>query len=326
MNLDPTTPRKQSNPPTRGSASRLAGVRSLSARHTTVVRPVAGLALLVVVGACGSGGSGSSSVAPRASTQAGPGTGQAAGTRPGASGTIAAVSSTNAQVQNQTDGQVTVGWTAKTRFSKTTAVAASAVVVGDCVTAVGGTSTATSGTSAAFTATTVTVSKPVNGSCTGALGTGGFGGGGARTGTPRAGATPRPNRTPPSGFGRFDTAFGTVTAVSGSTITVKNVARARRTGSTASPAPTPATSKVTIGSATTVEQTSSATSSALVVGECLTAFGKADDTGAVTATAISVRPAGKQGCTTGFGGRFGGPGGGAGGQAQGGPTGGTTNG
>jgi hypothetical protein len=268
--------------------------------------PAVGGALVLAVAACGGGGASAATPAASATTQ--PADGQAAGNGPAASGLIAAVTATNAQVQNPTTGQVTVGWTASTTFSKTATVAASAVAVGDCVTAVGG---AAGGTPTAFTATTVTLSTPVNGRCAGGA-AGGFRG--TRPGATGGGATPRPNRTMPAGAGRLGTAFGTVTSVSGSTFVVADQARARGANATASPAPTTTTSPapttmttVTIGPNTTVQQTSAATASAVVVGQCLTALGKADDTGAVTATAISITPEGKQGCTTGFGaGRFGG--------------------
>ncbi|WP_045875156.1 DUF5666 domain-containing protein [Pseudofrankia sp. DC12] len=266
--------------------------------------PAIGALVVLTVAACGTASSGSSPAAPQPSSTASAAASQGAGIRPAASGTIAAVSATNAQVQNPANGQVTVDWTAATRFSRTETVTASALAVGDCVTAVGG--TASGGTGTGFTATTVTLSMPVNGRCAGGLGgtAGGFRG--TRPGGATGGATSRPNRTSPAGTGRFQTAFGTVTSVSGSTFEVKGVARARAANSTASPA-LATTTTVTIGSSTTLQRTEAATPSALVVGECLTAIGKADDTGAVTATAISVAPAGRQGCATGFGmGRFGG--------------------
>lgn len=43
-------------------------------------------------------------------------------------------------------------------------------------------------------------------------------------------------------------------------------------------------------------RTEPATAKALAVGTCATAVGKADDTGTVAATAISLRQAGPQGC------------------------------
>jgi hypothetical protein len=83
---------------------------------------------------------------------------------------------------------------------------------------------------------------------------------------------------------------------------------------------------VTWGSATTFTQLQGAAASAVRVGVCVTAVGKTDSTGALTAASMQVsRPVGGS-CTTGrgfggFGGR-GGPGGtgGAGGTGQAGTT------
>jgi hypothetical protein len=40
----------------------------------------------------------------------------------------------------------------------------------------------------------------------------------------------------------------------------------------------------------------------LVVGLCVTALGKADSTGSIAATSMTLRPAQKGSCSTGFGG------------------------
>ncbi len=282
------------------------------------------LAMIVTVSACGGGGSdGATATAASAPSQAaGSAQGQGQAARPGTSGTIAAVTATNVEVQNPASGQITVTWTPNTRFVKTTTASASAVAVGDCVTVTGGSPGST------FTAQTVTVSQPVSGGCTAGFGrafggAGGFPGGarpsGAPTARPSDRSTARPNGQGRPNGGRLAVVTGSVTTVAGTTITVTGPQRPRAGASaSAAPAATPSpgatvTSTVTLGSSTTVEETSSATSAALTVGECLTAIGKADDTGAVSATSISVRPAARQGCTGGFGGRpFGGQGSGGG--------------
>jgi hypothetical protein len=114
---------------------------------------------------------------------------------------------------------------------------------------------------------------------------------------------------------------GKVTAVSGSSITVSGTGfdGARRAGSNApsagagsTAAPATKTYTVTVGSATKYTKTGTATSSALVVGQCATARGSSDDTGAITATTIAVSAPVDGGCTAGFGGFAGGPGGGFG--------------
>ncbi|WP_261566409.1 DUF5666 domain-containing protein [Frankia gtarii] len=297
-------------------------------RRALAAGPILGaaVAMIVTVSACGSGSSGGSMAAAAAAStpSQAAGFGQGQGARPGTIGTIAAVTATNVEVQNPASGQVTVTWAPSTTFVRTTTADASAVAVGDCVTVTGGSPGST------FTAQTVTVSQPVSGSCTAGFGrgfggAGGFPGGvrpsGAPTARPPDRSTVRPNgqgrlngQGRPNG-GRFAVVTGSVTKMAGTTITVQGPQRPGA-GASASAAPaataspgTTVTSTVTLGSSTTVEKTSSATSAALAVGECLTATGKADDTGAVSATSISVRPAGKQGCTGGFGGRgFGGQG------------------
>jgi hypothetical protein len=68
---------------------------------------------------------------------------------------------------------------------------------------------------------------------------------------------------------------------------------------------------VTTSTSTTYSQTSGTSSSSLATGKCVTARGPASQTGAITATAISIRTPGPNGCTAGFGRFGGGSGGGA---------------
>jgi hypothetical protein len=85
------------------------------------------------------------------------------------------------------------------------------------------------------------------------------------------------------------------------------------TGGTASPSATPSTSavKVTTTSATTYTKTVKATAKDLAVGQCVTAIGAANDTGAVTATAIASQPPVNGECNSTFGARRTGSGSGA---------------
>jgi hypothetical protein len=53
---------------------------------------------------------------------------------------------------------------------------------------------------------------------------------------------------------------------------------------------------------TTFTKTVTTDHSALAVGECVTAVGPPDDTGAVAASSISIRQPGPTGCQGGFGG------------------------
>jgi hypothetical protein len=259
-----------------------------------------------------------------------------------ASGTLAALSGTSIEVQNPTSGQVTVNWSPTTTFSQTGTVPASTVAVGDCVTATGAapaSKTATSKTAktktGSITATTISISHPsASGTCSGFGGFGGagFGGGtGAFRGAGGAGGSSTfrpPTGTFPKG-GAFagrgaaalaNIAFGKVTSISGDvlvvvgsrpTFTPAAKGKTAKTTKSAKPKLVTTTSKVTFASSTTFSETMSATSAALAVGQCVTALGPAGDTGAITATTITVRPAPATGCVpfTGggaFGGRFGG--------------------
>lgn len=278
----------------------------------TVVALAAGVpvALLLLAG-CGAGSSTSDSAATAPSPTAtgspnaagGPG-GAGRGRGPAAFGEIAAITGRTLQVQN-TQSQTAVTWSASTAFTQTVPAT---LAVGDCVTATG-----TPGSGSALTATSVRVLS-AGGDCTLARN----GGPGAANRTPR----PRPSSSfsPPAGAngGRnFATAFGKVTAVSGSTVTLSGRlltgGRFRGAGTpaarpTATPTPEPVT--VTLGASASVLRTVKATGADAKVGLCAVATGKADSTGTVAATAIGLSAKGPNGCTGGFrAGRFGGFGG-----------------
>ncbi len=274
-------------------------------------------ALIVVLAAAGALIAGCSApattnaaAAPRPSTSATPGSGQ-----PGTSGTIAAVSGSSIEVQNPAFGQVTVTYTASTRFTRTVTVSPAALVVGDCVQAVDANRRATASPSAsppasggplAVTSVTITGKADASGSC--AAATGMFGRNGA--GQPGADASrsprPRPSGSARAGFrgGFGGAAVGRVVSVSGGTFVVQ---RAARNGATAG------TETVSTSATTTWLQVQPATAGAIAVGECATALGRPDDTGAVAATAINLRAPGPQGCVSGTFGRGGAGNGGSGG-------------
>lgn len=238
--------------------------------------------------------------APGASGASGRANGGAA---PGAFGVIAELSTNSMEVQNPSNGQTTVSWSGTTAFTQTKKVDRSAITVGSCVSAVSAQSaTASSGSTpnsrptgpVSFTAATVDVVPARGGSC-------GFGGAnppsGAAfpTGSPRTRPSTFPSGARSGGFAGSERATGTVASLSGSTLTVK----AERSGSTV-------TDTITLDPATVVTANVAAASSDLKQGECVSAFGKADDTGAVAATRIAISqpdPSGQ--CTSGFGG-FGG--------------------
>ncbi len=258
-----------------------------------------------------------------------------AGSFPGASGSVAAITGSSMEVQSEQSGQVTVNWSTSTTFSETVAVAASSVAAGDCVTVTGTVAKKTK----KLTAKTVTISQPTAGSCStgGFGGAGGAGGGGGRFGggTPPSGGT-RPSGAaggsgeapaggPGGGAGRPTTsntgfASGTVKTVTSSTLTITGISSAAFSGtapkkgakSSASTkkAATPKTTtvKIALASSTTYTEGQSAASSALAVGDCVTATGSDDSTGAVSATSVHITSTGGKTCTTGFGGFGGGAG------------------
>ena len=286
--------------------------------------PYAGIAVVTALALAGCGpssASGNAGAPAGGSTPAPTGTagGGAGGQRqPGVNGLIAAVTGSTMQVQTRTD-QTAVTWNDSTTFTTTASATLADVTVGTCVTvlepASGGSATSGSGSAPAtsMTAASVDVRPAVNGQCAG------FGGPGGGPGGPGAGATPPTgaptgSATTGSGAGRGGgdgrrVVAGQVTAVSGDTITVQETMRPRGTDTgTATATPTTATVTVTTNASTTYTAQKAAAASDVVVGECASALGKADDTGAVTATSISLRPATNGSCTNGFGG----PGGGRG--------------
>ncbi|MDM7854445.1 hypothetical protein [Cellulomonas alba] len=293
-------------------------------------------AAVVLLAGCQGSSSGSGGDQPSAAPSAqagGPGNGSegAAGDGPGlapgggaVTGEIAAVTGTVAQVRG-TDGQTSVTWTGSTTFERTTTGTLADVKVGACVTAVavGQGADASSSSSGAVTRVTITPAGS-DGTCTGGFGggRGGFPGGrdgqrpsGAPTDLPGGGQRgangERPTGGPgagrfPGGFGGFTS--GKVTAVSGSTITV-DALQLGTGGST----PTTAPKQVAVDASTTYTTTARSDASAVKVGLCAVARGKADDSGAVTATSITLSDKVDGSCSTGFGGRgFGRPGQGTG--------------
>ena len=313
------------------STARPTSKRSAMLRGMTAVRFAAALLVVAAVAAgCSksSGASGSSASGQAAQPSA---SGATQRQLPGASGELVALSGKTLQVQNTTS-QTSVNYTATTNFSDTVASSAAALKVGLCASVRPATSSTapSAGASAAAAspgtngtlptsvdAATVTLSDPVNGRCSGGFG-GGFGGGagGNFTGRPSgapsgfapgggsapSGSTGRPGGARAGGFG----ANGLISSVSGSSFVVTVERRARASSSSASGATAaPTTELVTahFTSATKFTRQERATAAALQVGQCVTAIGSADDTGAITATTISLRP--KTNGTCSFGG-FGG--------------------
>jgi hypothetical protein len=236
---------------------------------------------------------------------------------PAASGTIASILGQDLEVQG-TSGQTTVDVTAKTAITATVSVRLSDITPGTCISATG-----TKAPAGKVDATLITVEPAVKGNCT----EGGFGSGGFR-GAPGGAAPTRTTGTVPARF-RAPTnvagAFGKVTSISGSTITVQGISLAgfgrpaSGTTPTSRPKTTPKASPQTVivSSKTKYSKSERVTSGALKVGECATAFGSTNDIGVVTATRLTVTQPVNGSCSTGLGFR-GGFGGGAGRGASGG--------
>ncbi|HEX4220511.1 MAG TPA: hypothetical protein VHZ02_19205, partial [Acidimicrobiales bacterium] len=129
---------------------------------------------------------------------------------------------------------------------------------------------------------------------------GGFGGGQA------GGAGRRPGF---GGAGNVGFASGKVTSatptslvISGfSSASLTNNAKKTTKSSKKSGAPTTTTVKVKITSTTTYSEDQPASSTNLAVGDCVTAGGTSDSTGAVSATTVRITSTGGQTCTSGFG-------------------------
>ncbi|MEO8830316.1 hypothetical protein [Lapillicoccus sp.] len=267
----------------------------------TRVAPYAALALTgaLTLSACGGSGTAASPApASTSATQGAQGVGQAGGQggSPGVTGLVAAVTGSTMQVQTRTD-QTAVSWTGSTMFTSYTTAALADVAVGSCVTVTEPITSASSGASGspgaapatAVAAATVQVRPAAKGACTG-------------------------------GFARRGVS-GRVTAVSGDVITVQVTMRQGRTpgstvtSETATSSPTPTSVAITTTSSTTYLKEVAATAADVSVGECATALGKADDTGSVAATAVTLRPATKGSCTAGRGAGGAAGAGGAGGAA-----------
>jgi hypothetical protein len=228
--------------------------------------------------------------------------------RGGVQGEVAAVTGTTMQVQD-TDSQTAVTWSDSTTFQRTSTADASAASVGTCVVVLGGTDAA---------ATSVAVSDPVDGECTGGLGFGGSGGFGGFSGQGPAGEMPdgmptdmpdgmptdlptdMPDGMPtdmPSGAAGagFDLTVGLVTATADGSLTVETT---DQDGATSS-------ATVTVDAATTWTRTAAADATAVAVGLCASAQGESDDSGGMTATSVTLSDPTDEGCATRpAGGRF----------------------
>lgn len=252
----------------------------------------------------GNGGNGGQAAGPGEGN--GPGQGGGAGFGgPGGSGKVAAVSGKTAQVQGM-NSQVAVTWTNATTFTQQVSAKASDLEVGDCVVALpdfqqGGSGSSTSSSDSAVAAASVRISTATKGSCA----TQGFGGGGFRGSRPNqgGGSGEAPNGAPsgapsggPGGGRGVGIAFGEVTAVSGSSFTVKSVRPSADGGSATS-----TNVSVTTTSKTKWTRQTTAAAKDVKVGVCVTTAGKSGSTGAITATSMAISKPENGSCTAAFG-------------------------
>lgn len=273
------------------------------------------LATLAACGGDSGDGTATEGAGPVTTQGNGPGGGSGTGFQmPGASGEVAAVSGKTAQVQNDQTGQVAVSWNADTSFTQEVDGSLSDIEVGTCVVVT--TDDAGSGDDGSGDATEppteVTAASvrilPAAGDDGCSMRPDG-GSSGMPTDRPSDLPSDQPSDVPsnmPSGgpgggpgrTGGLGT-VGEVSAVSGSGFTVSS------DGDDA------ADVTVTVTGDTTYTKTAKATAAAVTTGVCVTARGDSDDTGAVTATSISVSEPVDGECTGGFafGGRGGAPGG-----------------
>lgn len=247
-------------------------------------------------------------------------------------GDVAALSGSSMEVQSPSSGQTTVNWTPTTTFSQSATKTVSAITVGDCVTATG---TASKKSKTTIAARSITLSTPNSSGACGPTGGGGgafrFGsgstrppggfqfrggeGGGTRPSFPGGGSRAKNFAKQ---FANLDIASGKVTAVDGATLTVSGISISggsfgSRSSSKSSKSSKPTkpkteTLKVTTTSSTPVSTTETVASSALAVGDCVSAFGPSASNGAVTATTVRITSTGGGSCTGAAGGGF--PGGG----------------
>jgi hypothetical protein len=230
-----------------------------------------------VIAVAGCGSAIASNGAGAAATPSASGRAGAAGT----AGQLVQVSGTKLTLST-TNGDVAVVYTSATVITTTSTGSPGDIVTGTCVAIVG-----QKDSTGAVTATTVRLSRPVNGSCAVARpgGAGGspraFPSGGAR---PSGAPAPNPNAAVISGM---------VTAVSGDTVTVRTLAGA--------------TSSAMVPTTLSVTESSPATPADLTLNSCLRAVGRKDAQGVVQATALTIQPPNSSGsCTfTGGGGGFG---------------------
>jgi hypothetical protein len=282
-----------------------------SARPLLIAVSVSAVLALGLAG-CGSGSS--NQAAPAASTPSAGAAGGQFSRMPGVSGLIAAKSGRTLQVQGS-QGQTAATYTAKTTVTEAKTTTAKALKTGLCATVRSAVTGPAASPGQPVSAGSVILTDKVGGGCRGGLGFGGGRVGGNRSGRPSGAPSGAPSQgssagpaTPGAGPRNFGFgATGEVMSISGSTFVVEG----SRFGSNATVKTT-----VTVTKATTWTRLQKSTAKAVAVGKCVTALGTTDDTGAMTATSLSLTASKNGVCNLGSGGnrrtngQNGGPGGG----------------
>ncbi len=269
-------------------------------RAVPVAVGVVALAATLIAAGCGGGGSNAASTVTGTTTPA-TGTTIPSGAPNGGRRSSGSVSGPVTVVKGATfdiTTSLSPTGTSNVAVGSTTAVTEQAtgtladLTTGTCVMAVGKSSKGT------VKASRITITPPVNGQC----GTGFAGRGGTRPGglPPGAGSqryrgngSQNPSgsgsQRPPGGFGgsaNFGFAFGTISAVKGSTLTVKS---------------TRGTTTVTVPAGTQIQKTVSVGMSGITVGVCAFVNGTSGDKGVtVQAQRVSLTKPSASGCTFGF--------------------------
>lgn len=294
-----TAPRT-SNPTTSGEAMNQAHTRIFGTTPRTGLLAVAATALaLGLLSGCGDTDSSASGTGSSAS-QEGPNgqNGSSPMDDPGRfSGLVAEKDANVLQVQSAS-GQVAVTLTDATTITQQVTGTVAEVKVGTCVVVMKGTE-----------ATTVRLSQAVDGSCSDGFTASRDGGRpqGAPSGRPSDRPSGAPSGRPSGGPGGAmgEVTVGRVSAVHGTTIVVDAVQTIGRgaaaAGASPSAEPSTTATEVNLSGQVTVSRTESATAAAVRTGTCVTGSGKADSTGAVSATMVAVSAAVNGECTSGFG-------------------------
>ncbi|WP_418058575.1 DUF5666 domain-containing protein [Pimelobacter simplex] len=261
-------------------------------------RPVALLAtgafMALVLAGCGSDDGSTPAAAGTAGARTDVlGEAPAGAVRPGTSGQIAAVDGKVLQVRSPMSGQVAVTVTDQTKVTDQVAGTYADVTVGSCVVVRSAADPASASAGSGTDTETATTASAVAVQASGDDGCTGPGAGERPSGMPTDRPTDRPSDRP------SDLTGGAPGRMGGVAFGVRGEVTSVADGSFVVTSPGPdgdRTVTVTVDSTTTYTHQAAATAAALTQGRCVQVSGDADDTGAVTATAIQVSDAVEDQC------------------------------